>query len=53
MSVLIVEQNASKALQAATRALVLEMGRVVLSGTGAEMCRDPRVKAAYLGEITL
>ncbi len=53
VSVLIVEQNASKALQAATRALVLEMGRVVLSGTGAEMCRDPRVKAAYLGEITL
>jgi branched-chain amino acid transport system ATP-binding protein len=53
VSVLIVEQNAGKALQVATRALVLEMGRVVLSGTGAEMCRDPRVKAAYLGEITL
>lgn len=50
VSVLLVEQNASKALGIADHAMVLEMGRVVLSGTGAELCQDPKVKAAYLGE---
>jgi branched-chain amino acid transport system ATP-binding protein len=53
VSVLLVEQNASKALSIAQRAVVLEMGRVVLAGTGADLCQDPKVKVAYLGETKL
>jgi branched-chain amino acid transport system ATP-binding protein len=37
-------------LQVAQRAYVLETGKVVLSGPAAELLRDPKVKAAYLGE---
>jgi len=48
-TVLLVEQNARRALQAADRAYVLESGRVVLSGSGAELLEDPRVRATYLG----
>ncbi len=48
-TVLLVEQNAQQALSRAHRAYVLETGRIVTSGTGAELLRDPSVKDAYLG----
>jgi branched-chain amino acid transport system ATP-binding protein len=48
-TILLVEQLASIALQLADRAYVLENGRVKLSGTGAELARNPDVKHAYLG----
>jgi branched-chain amino acid transport system ATP-binding protein len=48
-TVLLVEQNAQQALSRAHRAYVLETGRIVRSGTGAELLRDPSVKDAYLG----
>jgi len=48
-TILIVEQNANRALEIAHRAYVLETGRMVLSGTGKELLADPRVKEAYLG----
>ena len=49
MTILLVEQNALKALQISTRAYVLEVGRIVLQGTGAELLHNPTVQAAYLG----
>lgn len=49
VSVLVVEQNARVALQAAHQAHVIEGGRVVLSGPAADLAADPRVTAAYLG----
>jgi branched-chain amino acid transport system ATP-binding protein len=48
-TVLLVEQNARSALAIADRGYVIETGRVVLTGTGEELRRDPRVQAAYLG----
>ena len=48
-AILLVEQNAHLALQAAHRAYVLESGRVVLRGSGAELLADPAVQRAYLG----
>jgi branched-chain amino acid transport system ATP-binding protein len=48
-AVLLVEQNARKALQLADRAYVLETGRIALEGPAAELARDARVQAAYLG----
>ncbi len=48
-TILLVEQNASKALQIADRAYVLETGNITLSGTGAELARSDDVKKAYLG----
>ena len=48
-TILLVEQNASKALQVADRAYVLETGKVTLSGTGAELSQSDEVKKAYLG----
>lgn len=48
-TILLVEQNAAQALKVADRAYVLETGRVVLSGTGAELAANEQVKAAYLG----
>jgi len=48
-SILLVEQNARRALALADRAYVLERGRVVLSGTGAELATHRDVVAAYLG----
>jgi branched-chain amino acid transport system ATP-binding protein len=48
-TVLLVEQNAQQALSRAHRAYVLETGRIVKSGTGAELLNDPAVKDAYLG----
>ena len=48
-TVLLVEQNASKALEIADRAYVLETGKVILSGTGKELAQSDEVKKAYLG----
>ena len=48
-TVLLVEQNANKALSIAHRAYVLEIGKVVKTGTGAELLADDSIKAAYLG----
>jgi branched-chain amino acid transport system ATP-binding protein len=48
-TVLLVEQNAQQALSRAHRAYVLETGRIVKEGTGAELLIDPAVKDAYLG----
>ncbi|MFY1637675.1 ABC transporter ATP-binding protein [Solwaraspora sp. WMMB335] len=48
-TVLLVEQNAQQALSRAHRAYVLETGRIVKSGTGADLLHDPAVKEAYLG----
>lgn len=48
-TVLLVEQNARAALKIAHRAYVVETGEVTLSGTAAELARDPRVVEAYLG----
>jgi branched-chain amino acid transport system ATP-binding protein len=48
-TILLVEQNATKALQIADRAYVLENGRITLSGTGAELAQSDEVKKAYLG----
>ncbi len=50
VTILLVEQMAHQALGVADRAYVLETGRITLSGTGAELRRDPRVRAAYLGD---
>jgi branched-chain amino acid transport system ATP-binding protein len=48
-TILLVEQNARMALRSADRAYVLEVGRVVLSGAGADLLEDDQLKAAYLG----
>jgi branched-chain amino acid transport system ATP-binding protein len=48
-TILLVEQNAQQALSRAHRGYVLETGRIVKSGTGADMLHDPAVKEAYLG----
>ena len=48
-TILLVEQNARKALQIADRAYVLETGTVTLSGTGAELAQSDEVRKAYLG----
>ena len=50
VSLLLVEQNAHKALQLAHRAYVLETGTIVMAGTGQELLASPEVRKAYLGE---
>ena len=45
----LVEQNVAVSLKIATRAYVLENGRVTLSGSGADLLADERVRQAYLG----
>ena len=49
MTILLVEQNATLALQQADRGYVLEAGRVTISGPAAELLTDERVRQAYLG----
>jgi branched-chain amino acid transport system ATP-binding protein len=49
VTILLVEQNASLALQIADRAYVLEAGRLTISGPAAELLTDERVRRAYLG----
>lgn len=50
VTVLLVEQNANKALNIAHRAYVLETGSIVLEGSAEQLMNDPKVKAAYLSE---
>ncbi len=50
VTVLLVEQNASRALQLANRGYVMESGEVTMDGEGQALLNDPRVRAAYLGE---
>ncbi len=49
-TILLVEQNASRALAIADRGYVMESGLVTMSGSGKDLLNDPRVRAAYLGE---
>ena len=49
-TILLIEQNAQAALSLADSAHVIETGRIVLSGSGAELLGNPEVKKAYLGE---
>jgi len=49
-TVLLVEQNASRALALANRGYVLDSGEVTMSGDAKDLLADPRVRAAYLGE---
>jgi branched-chain amino acid transport system ATP-binding protein len=48
-TILLVEQNADMALKVASRAYILETGRVVATGTGQELAESPEVRKAYLG----
>jgi branched-chain amino acid transport system ATP-binding protein len=48
-AILLVEQNANRALAAATRGYVLETGKIALTGDSASLQRDPEVQKAYLG----
>jgi branched-chain amino acid transport system ATP-binding protein len=50
MTVLLVEQNASRALALANRGYVMESGTITMEGAGNTLLNDPRVRAAYLGE---
>ena len=50
ITVLLVEQNARLALQAANRGYVMDSGTITMAGDAHEMLNDPRVRAAYLGE---
>jgi branched-chain amino acid transport system ATP-binding protein len=49
-TILLVEQNAAMALSAAGRAYVLETGEITLRGAASDLRKDPKVRAAYLGE---
>ena len=50
VTILLVEQNANMALKAANLGYVMETGRITLTGTGAELLENEKVKAAYLGK---
>ncbi|WHZ12406.1 MAG: branched-chain amino acid ABC transporter, ATP-binding protein LivF [Burkholderiaceae bacterium] len=50
VTILLVEQNASRALAIANRGYVMESGIITMSGDAKEMLHDPKVRAAYLGE---
>jgi branched-chain amino acid transport system ATP-binding protein len=50
VTVLLVEQNASRALHIADRAYVMESGLITLSGAASDLLHDPKVREAYLGE---
>ena len=49
-TILLVEQNARQALQIADRGYVMERGRIVLSGSGADLLNNPQVQNTYLGQ---
>ncbi|MGQ9723809.1 MAG: ABC transporter ATP-binding protein [Tepidimonas sp.] len=53
VTVLLVEQNARRALQAADRGYVMDSGEIVMSGQAKAMLDDPKVRAAYLGEAAV
>jgi len=50
VTVLLVEQNASRALQLASRGYVMESGEITMNGDAKSLLSDPKVRAAYLGE---
>jgi len=50
VTILLVEQNASRALEVADRGYVMESGVISMSGDAKDMLNDPKVRAAYLGE---
>ena len=50
VTILLVEQNASRALAAANRGYVMESGLITMTGAGKDLLNDPKVRAAYLGE---
>jgi len=50
VTVLLVEQNASRALAIANRGYVMESGLISMKGPGQDLLNDPKVRAAYLGE---
>ncbi|MBD9532255.1 ABC transporter ATP-binding protein [Comamonas sp. CMM01] len=50
MTIVLVEQNASRALALANRGYVMESGNITMEGEGKTLLDDPRVRAAYLGE---
>ena len=50
VTILLVEQNASRALALADRGYVMESGLISMSGSGKDLLADPKVRAAYLGE---
>jgi branched-chain amino acid transport system ATP-binding protein len=50
VTVLLVEQNASRALAIANRGYVMESGLITMTGPGQQLLSDPKVRAAYLGE---
>jgi branched-chain amino acid transport system ATP-binding protein len=49
-TILLIEQNAQAALSLADHAHVMEVGKIVLSGTGQDLLHDESVRKAYLGE---
>jgi branched-chain amino acid transport system ATP-binding protein len=49
LTILLVEQNASLALEMCHRAYVLKTGQIIMEGSGKELLEDPRVRASYLG----
>ncbi len=49
LTILLVEQNASLALEISHRSYVLETGQIRMEGKGTELLNDPRVRASYLG----
>ena len=51
-TILLIEQNASMALSIADRGYVLETGKIIMEGKGKELLVDPRVKAAYLQQLS-
>ena len=50
VTILLVEQNASRALELADRGYVMDSGKITLSGNAKDLLNDPKVRAAYLGE---
>jgi branched-chain amino acid transport system ATP-binding protein len=50
VTILLVEQNASRALGIANRGYVMESGEITMTGEARTMLNDPKVRAAYLGE---
>jgi branched-chain amino acid transport system ATP-binding protein len=50
VTILLVEQNASRALTIASRGYVMESGLITMTGKGQDLLADPKVRAAYLGE---
>ncbi|TSE27689.1 ABC transporter ATP-binding protein [Tepidimonas aquatica] len=53
MTILLVEQNARRALQVADRGYVMDSGEIIMTGEAKAMLDDPKVRAAYLGEASV